>query len=396
MGIKDDANNLDAALERGRGAARGLAAEMLGVDRSTVTAVRHAVELGQALAVASKVSESIGGPLVKALAVVASIGAAFVSWKTHSQEIANVIGNINAEMARSNALARNDVRLANETAINLRRNEALQQLEKERGLLGKIGDAVGNIRKHLDEERKLGGFAGAFAGLLAPLFPQGGIHLFDYAGEAKAINDRAEAEKKEMAAAIARSYASQFSEIKEETRRIIAQRIIDPGKQQEELAGVDLTRQLRGIDENGEYSEAQRKALVKAIAGDKRNGIRGQFDEAVDTIRQNTVKPMGEQLGRSFASSIGDGIAQGIQSGSIGKGFRTLTAGILSGLGDMLETIGERGLIAYAVGDPARVSARHPERREHGRRDHVLVGPRRSPRPISRGRRRATGRRSIR
>lgn len=74
-----------------------------------------------------------------------------------------------------------------------------------------------------------------------------------------------------------------------------------------------------------------------------RQDIEDRLDADNKALRDK-VAAMGADLGHAFIGSIADGISTAVGARSLGDGFKAMTAGILSGLGDMAITVGEKSL----------------------------------------------------
>ena len=329
--INSQAKDLTENLKKGTGAARGLATELAGVNAALGTSVKHAAELAEAMAKVAKVSESVAVGIGTAFAIIGTVIAATIGWHEKTKEIANEIRNINAETERYYALAKNDVRLAQEIQINDERDKALQALEKERGFLGEIGKTV-------EEMQKKGGILGTLANLL----PKGGFHLYNYDDIKKAIEERANSERTNLEAGINRQYGREREslgyQILQNSPNLVFQ---DPYARQiaeNELARQDAIRKQR--------EQGQDAGMTKAQIDDLVAGINAQFDNIKQQTINQHIKAVGDEIGTTFADSIAGGIAKGIESGSIAKGFKALAGGLLSGLGHVLLQVGTESLLA--------------------------------------------------
>ena len=333
--INSQAKDLTENLKKGTGAARGLATELAGVNAALGTSVKHAAELAEAMAKVAKVSESVAVGIGTAFAIIGTVIAATIGWHEKTKEIANEIRNINAETERYHALAKNDVRLAQEIQINDERDKALQALEKERGFIGEIGDTLDNLRKK-------GGIIGAIA---REIVPEGGFRLYNYDDLRKVIIERSEAEKANLVAGINRQYGRERATIGSEILQN-SPNLVFRSDLQRQLALNDLARQdaIRKQRESGEDQGLTKRQIDDLVAG-----INAQFDNIAQTIKNEHIKPLGDDLGRSFADSIAGGIAAGIQAGSVQKGFKVLLGGILSGLGHLMVSIGTESLLAASL-----------------------------------------------
>lgn len=118
-----------------------------------------------------------------------------------------------------------------------------------------------------------------------------------------------------------------------------AQRMV--GRMRNEVERDSKLRQLDVDAEREGYTANQIRAL--------RDLIVAEFDSA-NRVLDAELTAQARQVGETFVSTLADAISTGIsiaiQSGNIGAGFKALTGGILMGLGDMLQTIGEKGLLA--------------------------------------------------
>jgi hypothetical protein len=328
--MKDDANGLDNALKRGTGSARHLAFEVAGIKGGLGASVHAAAELAEGLAKVSK-SATIAASATGIGAVVAIIGTAIaltIGWHEKTEQIARDVKNIGKETEALNASARNNQRLSQEIKITEQRDKQLEAIDQERGLFGEMQDGLAKLEKS-------GGVLGTIAKTLhlSALMP---VH--DYSALKKAINDQADAAVKDYHQAIQRKFEEQRASTYDDVARQVAGRIADSTASQIELARIDEASSVRSVLTNGEYTDEMKTKLISFY--------HDLFTQTAETIEYNSIKPLGDQLGRSFISSITDGISAGIQSGSIGEGFKALTGGILIGFGSMLIEIGTQSLLA--------------------------------------------------
>lgn len=330
----NDANNLDAALKKGTGSARNLSIAMAEGGQNIAHAARAAGELAEAIAKASnaaKFAEGIGTIVTVLLTAV----AATVLWETKQRAIKQAITETAEATKALNAEAVNSPREAAEIRILAEKQKQLHAI---------------------DEEKK------ALLGL-------GGV-LHDYSKQIAAVNEQAVAAIRSLNAGVTREFNTRLAQVASDTVKNSPNFVFKGDEERQlilnELARQDEVRQLLeqklgdvgpamlnklvaggmkvsdlppGV--GGDFDPIQLERLIKAI-GDK-------FTNLGQTIQNEHIKPLGDQLGRSFADSIAGGIAAGLQSGSIQKGFKALLGGMLSGLGHLMVEIGTQSLLAASL-----------------------------------------------
>lgn len=309
MGIKDEANGLDSALKKGTNSARSLSLALAAGNNNLGLAVHAAAELAEALAKASKaarIAEMATGIGV----VVAAIGtviAATVSWIDKEKEIAQSISEVQAATRALNAEAANNPRAAQEERITAEKNKQLAAIEKEQA-------AMFGLNKH----------------------------LHDYSKLLAAVNAQAAAAERELVAGINR----QFLRTREDLAGAARQQTPGLGFLSDLQRQLALNREARAEAIRHQQEQGADQGMEQFQIDELVATINDQFNNAAELIKNDHIKPLGDELGRSFAGSIADGIASGVASGSIEKGFRALAGGMLVGLGQMMVTIGTQSLLA--------------------------------------------------
>lgn len=309
MGIRDEANGLDDALKKSTSSARALSfaiAEGTNNIHGAVRATEMLAEAFRAVATSEKAAQTATIIGAIATAIVTAVGAVTM-WKSKQRELTQAIDETRNATRAFNAEAANNPRLAQEIRIR-------SELEKQTFAV----------------KEQMKALFGA----------EGALHRKEFERQLAALNANARAQIRALNAAIARSFGDTQFDIRTQTGRISDAFIYDPDEVARREAGRERARQLREMEGKG-YTDEQIAQRTKDITD--------QYNEAIRAIPQNKFRPIGEQLGLSFARSLADGIAKGIQSGSIGKGFRALAGGILSAFGEMLIAIGEKTLLASAL-----------------------------------------------
>lgn len=107
-------------------------------------------------------------------------------------------------------------------------------------------------------------------------------------------------------------------------------------------ATAERDRALRDLDRNEQgFNQGQQDQL--------RQRVHDRFASQMQDI-QYDMQAFARQIGDAFTTTLADSIANGIsaaiQSGSIANGFRALTGGILIGLGQMMQDVGTKSLLA--------------------------------------------------
>jgi hypothetical protein len=337
--INDQANNLDASLRRSTQSARLLSMAISTGNQNLFAAVQAAGQLAEGLAAASRVAKlaemATGFGIIVTL--LGTAAAATVMWKDAQKEIESTTANIhsvtralNVEASNMPKLARE--RLAEEIRVTAEKQKQLDAIDREDNFLLGLGKKI-----------------------------------HDRSAEREAIEEQARAKMRAFDAERAR----REQEINTLALKTVNTQRVGQGLQ----ADIELARAGFGIQgEGGRFrtpfafrsqEEQARELLRLERAQALREATENLRDQKVDEggidsvliqierqfsakaiqLEQSFIRPLGDQLGRSFASSIADGIAAGIQEGSIGKGFRVLLGGMLQGLGSMMVQIGTESLL---------------------------------------------------
>jgi hypothetical protein len=308
MGIKDEANNLDAALKRGTTSARQLNLAIAQSGNNLLIAGHAAADMTQSILSATKATAALAGPVGLLLEGATMLGAGFLKVKMAQQDVTNEVRAITAATKALNAEARNDPRLAQTIRIREEQAKSLADIAKKASFLG-------------------GGITAVFT---------------TYAGQIAAVNAQAQAAINNLDASINRSFKRMREDAALETQQQSpGLAFLSPEAQQlrlNELARQAARLRVERQAQDTGLNANQTKQLV--------DSINEQFNNAAELIRNTTIKSLGDSLGRSFADSIAGGISAGIESGSIEKGFKNLTGGMLIGLGRMMIEIGTQSLLA--------------------------------------------------
>jgi hypothetical protein len=286
-------------LRRSVGDARHLTFAFAEMSGKLGGAVNGAAQLAEGIARISKnarIAASATG-IGAVVAIIGTIVAATIGWKEKTKDVAHQMRDIRNEIAVLEAKA-----LGN------------KRLESER-------DIAASMAKELDAAEKLESIFRKFPELQA------------------AIRAKAEAARKAIVAERDRTFADQQFDISTETGLLYGGMSGDPREQRRRQAEASRAKALIEAKRNREGFDPEQMAQLK-------QNIEDRFTAEMASIEYDTIKPLGDQLGRSFAGAIADGISAGISTHSFADGFRSLTGALLIGFGDMLQTIGTESLLA--------------------------------------------------
>lgn len=290
-----NASKLAENLKRSVNSARGLTFALSGVSGSLGTSVNLASNLAENIAKANKATRSMAGGIGLAVAAIgAAIGFA-TGWAAKTKEVAKAVAEVRRETAIINAKGAGDERLATELEIA---NAMEREVQAAKGLESKF--------------RK-------FPELQAAI-----------AAKAAAARQAAQAQRNR-----------EFSDLQFDTRTETG--IILGGLQSPEEARkreIDARRTKAFADANRD------KSLTDEQRASRKRDIEDLFEAESRELQQSIIQPLGDMLGRSFADSIANGIMAGIREGNIGAGFKALAGGILVGIGELMQEIGTKSLLA--------------------------------------------------
>lgn len=168
---------------------------------------------------------------------------------------------------------------------------------------------------------------------------------------AKKTNEAVDALERETALRRSQAFKAGSLSAQDEIEMLATQRLAatrDPagaafllgGKQAE----IKRRQALRELDQ-----EASERQFTAQQVKERREQIQEIYQQEMDILGDELAQ-MGSEVADTFvgslAGSIADGIAVAIQSGSIGDGFKAMTGGILIGLGEMVQAIGVKSLLA--------------------------------------------------
>lgn len=115
------------------------------------------------------------------------------------------------------------------------------------------------------------------------------------------------------------------------------------------VLGGDAARTNRRNSLRELHRAADDHSFTKDQIEAQRQVIEQTFNEEM-ALLDASLADMAGQVGQSFTASLVDSIGGGIEaavaSGNLGEGFKSMTAGMLAGLGDMMITIGTESLLA--------------------------------------------------
>lgn len=313
-------------------AARSLGFELSGASNKAIGMASASAAFAENIAKASR-NARVAASATGIGLIVAALGTAValtIGWKEKTKEVAERVRDIATETKLLEAQGRGDQRLATELHI------------------------VSAMEGELREAKKL---ESAFR-----KFPQ----LQD------AIRAKADAARRAAADSARRATEEVFADIDDAAlgRRAALERQLmptDTARQQRALGIAELA------DRRAEQErELQKLASTKAISGDMLDaGLKRVADEyklgikVLDKELQDANRSLAQSLGASLVSAIADGIAQGIQQRDLWKGLQAVTGGIIMAIGEMMQEVGTKALLASSliakvmalIGTPAGIPA---------------------------------------
>jgi hypothetical protein len=97
-------------------------------------------------------------------------------------------------------------------------------------------------------------------------------------------------------------------------------------------------------------AERQRALKLLTMSPEDRAAMGAQINAQLKAdfalIEIETIKPLADQLGRSFAGAIADGISAAVATGDVGKALRSITGSMIMAIGDMMIQVGTQALLA--------------------------------------------------
>lgn len=299
-------------------AARAIGFELAGANTKMVGVATAAASFAENLAKASKNARLVAGATGIGL-VVAAIGSAWaltVGWKETTKEIADKMRGIARETAQINAKAGGDQRLATELDITAAMEDELETLRKQestvRTMIATAGKKLG-LKFDDSEYRKL----------------------------EDAIKSKADAQRKALSAERQRKAEDKLFDVATDTGQIYSGM---KGSRQAAYGAI-ATEYRRRVTENIRNDQGFDRSQRIAIATQTERW----YEAAMLEVDFNEIKPIADQLGQGFATALADGIASGIQKGDLGAAFRGITGGFLIAIGDTMQSIGTKALLATSL-----------------------------------------------
>lgn len=327
MARGDSGRELGQNLRHSVGLARDLGANMGRAGVQMATAGAAAGMLAANIAKAAGATKGMAAGWIGIAAAIAATVAGVVSWRQETKDLAQSIAGIKRDMEIINADAAGDKRLARELQIQDAMEQQIETAKKNESFLRKM------------------------------LSPQGYIDLL---------------------AAIQARGAAAIAAVDQEFKRLFQQRslelfqegkLTEAGFQRDDAVAKEAARQAArnatdAVD-RGDFDTSSDK-FGRAIGRTQLHArIQRNLENELELIDFQRFRSLGDQLGAGIAGAIADGIAFAVQTGDIGKGLRALAGGILIAIGQMMEEVGTRALLAselfttlFAVlGTPAGIPA---------------------------------------
>lgn len=289
-------DKLNINLRSSAGAARTLTMTLSGTSSQLGNAAVHAGLLAEHISKAVGATKALSG-WIGAIVSAASIAVAvFTGWKEKTKEIKQQIGEIHKQTAVFNAQAGGNKRLEGEAQIASTLEQQLNAAKKQETIFRKFPELL------------------------------------------RAIKQQADAARRALDADIKRTFEIQQFDTRTQTGQAYARM---RSERQAALAQAAADRQ-RALDE----LERNQEGLSGLQKLSRKQDIEDAFDAAKKEIEYNVAKPVGNAIGRTFVDAIADGIATAIQTQSLTKGFQALAGSLLIGLGEIMQMIGERVILA--------------------------------------------------